>query len=53
MSDVKEDLLYRMAKAIRNKEGLDAFSFGLSLAKILAELREINPDKYDRLVKGE
>lgn len=45
-------LLYRMARLIRNPDGMAPTDWGAEGMQLLAELREMDPAKYDQYVKG-
>lgn len=49
-ADTKE-LLYRFARHIRNTDKLPLHKWGVQGIDLLAKLREINPEKYERLVQ--
>lgn len=48
---VEPDLLYRMARHIRQTDELNPFTWASKGIELLNELRNLDPDKYDRLVK--
>jgi hypothetical protein len=45
------DILYRLARHIRNTDSMPAIEWGGKGMELLAELRELDPTMYDRLVK--
>ena len=49
--DTKEELLYRLARHLRNTDDMPLLSWGVVGADLLADLRQLDPAKYDRLVK--
>ena len=48
--EVLEDLLYQLAKAIRNVEGKGPSSVGLEIGRLLCKLRCLDGERYDREV---
>ena len=46
------DLLYRFAKHIKNKDNLPVLEWGVKGIDLLVELRDIDPEAYNKNVKG-
>lgn len=46
------DLLYRFARHVRNTDEIAPPAWGVGGLNLLAELRELNPDRYDREVRA-
>ena len=48
--EVLKDLLYQLAKAIRNVSGKEPSSVGLEVGRLLCKLRCLDGERYDREV---
>ena len=48
--EVMKDLLYQLAKAIRNVSGKEPSSVGLEIGRLLCKLRCLDGERYDREV---
>lgn len=46
-----QDLLYKLARHIRNTDEIHPATWGAQGLNLLAELREIDPERYDKEVK--
>lgn len=49
----EEELLYKFARLVRNTENIHIFAWSQSAFELLRELQELNPQKYQDLVKCE
>lgn len=46
------DIVYRMARLVRNTDKLPPLKFAMRGIKLLGELRQMDSESYDNLVKG-
>ena len=48
----KEEILYKLARLVRNTDCINPSTWGVKCGHLLMELRIIDGEKYDKLVLG-